>query len=92
MSTATTATRHILTETPIGPVTIVCDDDGLSGLYFPGHWTRPDRSAFGPRASQSDDGFGDVVAQLAEYLEGRRREFDLPLAPHGTAEAGKPGG
>lgn len=87
MSTATTATRHILAETPIGPVTIVGDDDGLNGLYFPGHWTRPDRSAFGPRASQSGDGFGDVVAQLAEYFEGRRREFDLPLNPHGTAEA-----
>lgn len=87
MSIATTATRHILAETPIGPVTIVRDDDGLSGLYFPRHWTRPDRSAFGPRASQSDDGFGDVVAQLAEYFDGRRREFDLPLAPHGTAEA-----
>jgi methylated-DNA-[protein]-cysteine S-methyltransferase len=87
MSTTTTATRHILAETPIGPVTIVRDDDGLSGLYFPGHGTRPDRSAFGPKASQSDDGFGDVVAQLAEYFEGRRREFDLPLALHGTAEA-----
>jgi methylated-DNA-[protein]-cysteine S-methyltransferase len=87
MSTATTATRHILAETPIGPVTIIRDDDGLSGLYFPGHWTRPDRSAFGPRAGESDDGFGDVVAQLAEYFEGGRREFDLPLTPHGTAEA-----
>lgn len=91
MSTATTATRHTLAETPIGPVTIVRDDDGLTGLYFPGHWTRPDRSAFGPRTSRADagfgDDFGDAVTQLAEYFEGRRREFDLPLTPHGTAEA-----
>jgi methylated-DNA-[protein]-cysteine S-methyltransferase len=87
MSTVTTATRNTLTETPIGSVTIVRDDDGLTGLYFPGHWTRPDRSAFGPRASQTDGGFDDAIAQLAEYFEGHRREFDLPLAPHGTAEA-----
>jgi methylated-DNA-[protein]-cysteine S-methyltransferase len=87
MSTGTTSVRHVVAETPIGPVTIVRDDDGLTGLYFPRHWTRPDRSAFGPRASQDGDGFGDVIAQLAEYFAGRRREFDLPLTPHGTAEA-----
>lgn len=50
MSTATTAsTRHIVTES-LGPLTLVQDDGGLTGLYFRGHWTRPDRSAFGPRA------------------------------------------
>jgi methylated-DNA-[protein]-cysteine S-methyltransferase len=87
MSTVTTATRHTLTETPIGPVIIVRNDDGLTGLYFPGHWTRPDRSAFGPRASRADRGFDDAITQLAEYFEGRRREFELPLTPHGTAEA-----
>lgn len=87
MSTATTMTRHTVTETPIGPVTIVRDDEGLTGLYFPGHWTRPDRSAFGPRASQGDGDFGDAVTQLAEYFDGRRREFGLPLTPHGPAEA-----
>ena len=87
MSTATTATCHTLTESPIGPLTIVRDDDGLTGLYFPGHWTRPDRSTFGPRVSQADGGFDDAITQFAEYFEGRRREFDLPLTPHGTAEA-----
>jgi methylated-DNA-[protein]-cysteine S-methyltransferase len=89
MSTATTtSTRHIVTESPIGPLTLVRDDGGLTGLYFRGHWTRPDRSAFGPRVGQSDDrGFDEAISQLAEYLAGRRREFDLPLTPHGSAEA-----
>jgi methylated-DNA-[protein]-cysteine S-methyltransferase len=89
MSTATTtSTRHIIIESPLGPLTLVREDDGLTGLYFRGHWTRPDRSAFGPRVGQSDDhGFDEAVAQLAEYLAGRRREFDLPLIPHGSAEA-----
>jgi len=26
----------------------------------------------------------DAVAQLREYFQGKRREFDLPLEPHGT--------
>ncbi|MCL2584398.1 MAG: methylated-DNA--[protein]-cysteine S-methyltransferase [Streptosporangiales bacterium] len=86
MSAATTTTRHIIAGTPVGPVTLVREDDGLTGLYFPGHWTRPDRSAFGPKAGPGD-GFDAAVTQLAEYFEAGRREFDLPLAPHGTEEA-----
>jgi methylated-DNA-[protein]-cysteine S-methyltransferase len=29
-------------------------------------------------------GFAAAATQLAEYFDGARREFDLPLAPHGT--------
>ena len=88
MSTATTTTRHIVTETSIGPLTIVRDNEGLTGVYFPGHWTRPDRKAFGPQAAADGaEGFGEAIEQLNEYLAGRRREFDLPLAPHGSAQA-----
>jgi methylated-DNA-[protein]-cysteine S-methyltransferase len=88
MSTATTTTRHIVTETSIGPLTIVRDDEGITGVYFSGHWTRPDRKAFGPQAAADGaEGFGEAIEQLNEYLAGRRREFDLPLAPHGSAQA-----
>ena len=38
----------------------------------------------GPSAVRDDAAFEDVVAQLTEYFEGRRRQFDLPLAPQGT--------
>lgn len=86
MSSTTSTTRHTIAETPVGPVTIVRDDDGLTGVYFPGHWTRPDRSAFGPETGPAD-GFDAVISQLAEYFDGHRREFDLPLTPHGTDEA-----
>jgi methylated-DNA-[protein]-cysteine S-methyltransferase len=88
MSTATSTTRHIVTETSIGPLTIVRDDEGLTGVYFPGHWTRPDRTAFGPRAEAGGAGdFGGAIEQLNEYLAGRRREFDLPLTPVGDKRA-----
>lgn len=88
MNSVTTTTWHIVTETPIGPVTIVRDDEGLTGLYFPGHWTRPDRSAFGPRVTEAGEhGFDAAITQLEEYFGGRRREFGLPLTPRGSAEA-----
>jgi methylated-DNA-[protein]-cysteine S-methyltransferase len=87
MSTATitTSTRHVVIDSPIGPLTLVRDDDGLTGLYYPGHWTRPDQTTFGPRVEPSDDhGFDEAIAQLREYFAGEREEFDLPLNPLGS--------
>ena len=91
MSTATTTTRHVVIDSPVGPLTLVSDDgddSGLTGLYYPGHWTRPDRTAFGSPVEQGDDrGFDEAIAQLSEYFAGERRDFDLPLTPHGSERA-----
>ena len=90
MSTAatTTSTRHVVIDSPIGPLTLVRDDDGLTGLYYPGHWTRPDQATFGPRVEPTDDhGFDEAIAQLREYFAGERQEFDLPLKPLGSERA-----
>jgi len=76
------STRHTILATPIGDLTVVRDDAGITGVYFPHHWTRPDRTAFGPRV---ESGFEDVAGQLADYFAGQRREFDLPL--HATGDA-----
>jgi methylated-DNA-[protein]-cysteine S-methyltransferase len=87
MSTATTtiSTRHIMVDSPIGPLTLVCDDTGLTGLYYPGHWTRPDRNSFGPQVDVNQHhGFDAAIAQLAEYFAGERRDFNLPLNPRGS--------
>jgi methylated-DNA-[protein]-cysteine S-methyltransferase len=75
------STRHTVLASPIGDLTVVRDDDGVTGVYFPRHWTRPDRAAFGPR---TEDGFEDVAAQLAEYFAGTRRDFDLLTHATGT--------
>jgi methylated-DNA-[protein]-cysteine S-methyltransferase len=75
------STRHTILASPIGDLTVVRDDDGVTGVYFPHHWTRPDRTAFGPRV---EDGFEDVAAQLADYFAGARQVFDLPLHPTGS--------
>jgi methylated-DNA-[protein]-cysteine S-methyltransferase len=76
----TTETWHTLLPTTLGELTLVRDADAVLGLYYPRHWYLPDRASFGPR---SDDGFEEVVRQLEEYLAGRRRTFELALAPHG---------
>jgi methylated-DNA-[protein]-cysteine S-methyltransferase len=85
---ATTSTRHVVIDSPIGSLTLVRDDDGVTGLYYPGHWTRPDRNSFGPRVQPGDDhGLDEAIAQLAEYFAGERRDFDLLLNPYGNAQA-----
>ncbi len=84
MST-TVSSRHVIVESPIGPLMLVRDDTGITGLYYRGHWTRPDRNSFGPRVdSNIDHGFDEAITQLAEYFSGQRQEFDLPLNPQGS--------
>ena len=76
-----TVTAHTVLATRLGNVTVVQEDRALTGLYFPRHWPRPDRTAFGPRA---DEGFEDVARQLGEYLDGDRSAFELPVEVRGT--------
>ncbi|HYQ63474.1 methylated-DNA--[protein]-cysteine S-methyltransferase [Actinophytocola sp.] len=72
---------HTILPTRLGELTIVRDGEAIVGLYFPHHWYPPDPSTFGPR---TEEGFGEVVTQLQEYLAGDRTEFDLPLDPRGS--------
>jgi methylated-DNA-[protein]-cysteine S-methyltransferase len=72
---------HALLATSLGELTVVRDDGALTGVYFPRHWPRPDRAAFGARA---DAGCEDVARQLGEYLAGDRTAFELPLKANGT--------
>jgi methylated-DNA-[protein]-cysteine S-methyltransferase len=70
-------------ESPIGPLLIAGNAHALTRISFPKNGTpvRPEpgwtESATGP--------VGEAIRQLREYFAGRRREFDLPLAPEGTS-------
>lgn len=70
------------TPSPIGALLLVADDDALIGLYVDEH----ERS---PRPAGDwcpDDGRLDAVRQqLAEYFDGSRTCFELPVRPDGTA-------
>ena len=75
------AAIHTVLATSLGELTVIREDGALTGLYFPRHWPRPDRSAFGARAGEGE--FADVATQLAEYLAGDRTAFDLPVTANG---------
>jgi methylated-DNA-[protein]-cysteine S-methyltransferase len=72
--------KYTIVDSPLGALTVVADDGALTGLYFPHHWTRPDRTSFGLR---DDVAFDEVTRQLKEYFAGERREFDLPMRAEG---------
>jgi methylated-DNA-[protein]-cysteine S-methyltransferase len=77
-------TRHTRIGTPLGELTLVAAGDRLAGLYFPHHWRRPARDAFGPFvAAAGDPLFAAVAAQLDDYLAGRRTGFDIATAAEG---------
>ena len=80
-SGGTIAATHTVLTTSLGEVTVVREEGALTGLYFPRHWPRPDRTAFGPR---DDAGFEEVARQLGEYLAGERTAFELPLKLSGS--------
>ena len=71
---------HWVLATQLGELTVVHEEGTLTGLYFPRHWPRPDRTAFG---SSSDRGSEEVARQLHEYLAGERSAFDLPTEARG---------
>jgi methylated-DNA-[protein]-cysteine S-methyltransferase len=72
---------HTVLATRLGELTVVTEDGALAGLYFPRHWPKPDRAAFGPHVRE---GFEEVARQLDEYLAGDRSAFDLPVMARGS--------
>ncbi len=65
-------------EGPFGTLHLVADGDELVALSL------PDRPApDGPPGKSAV--LARTARQLDEYFAGKRREFDLPLAPEGTA-------
>jgi len=74
-------TSFAVIDSPVGPLTLVADEDELIGLYFanaslataqPPGWVRDERR------------LRPAALQLTEYFAGKRTRFDLPLAPRGT--------
>ncbi len=75
-----------LFDSPIGPLYAVASETGLQRLEFVRHASRisPD---FDIEAECDDAGsqiLRETQQQLAEYFDGERRAFDLPLEPQGS--------
>jgi methylated-DNA-[protein]-cysteine S-methyltransferase len=77
-------TRHTVTASPFGELTLVAEGDALTGLYFPHHWYKPDEAELGPAVDgTSDPVFAPTIRQLAEYFRGARTRFELRSAASG---------
>ena len=68
-------------DSPIGPLLLAARDAELTAIGFPSHG---ERQAPEPGWAPMDAPFDEVRRQLDGYFGGRRRGFDLPLAPQGT--------
>jgi methylated-DNA-[protein]-cysteine S-methyltransferase len=66
-------------ESPLGPLTLIGDDDGLRAMYFPG------RSGPLDEALRDPDAFTEATIQLTEYFAGEREGFELATSLQGTA-------
>jgi methylated-DNA-[protein]-cysteine S-methyltransferase len=71
---------HSYVDSPLGPLLLTGDGEGLSGLYTDQHGRLP--TVLGHRA---DEEFAEARTQLEEYFAGERDDFDLPLNAPGTA-------
>ncbi|WP_116999198.1 methylated-DNA--[protein]-cysteine S-methyltransferase [Desertimonas flava] len=74
--------RHLVVDSPIGPLTLVAADGALVELRFA-------NSPLAPGEGGAEDSGDPVLRQAAdeldEYFAGERTDFGVPLAPRGTA-------
>jgi methylated-DNA-[protein]-cysteine S-methyltransferase len=82
MQPSSTMKRLLLTS-PVGPLLVEYDADAVRAIHYFEQGKHPPA---GTRVEPTrDDALGWRIAeQLEEYFAGKRRDFDLPLAPEGT--------
>jgi methylated-DNA-[protein]-cysteine S-methyltransferase len=68
----------------VGPLLLTSDGEALTGLHLP---EERGKAASGPpsHARRDDEALREARDQLGAYFAGELRDFDLPLAPAGTA-------
>jgi methylated-DNA-[protein]-cysteine S-methyltransferase len=78
-------TTYTYLDSPIGPLLVTADDGAVTRLHM--HEQRHTPGATDPSWEHDPDDpvLVAAAAQLREYFSGERTEFDLPLAPVGTA-------
>ncbi|HET7435542.1 MAG TPA: methylated-DNA--[protein]-cysteine S-methyltransferase [Thermoanaerobaculia bacterium] len=69
-------TLYTTLPSPVGPLLLAREGAAITQISFGGEprdeWRR------------DDDAFADAIGQLREYFDGKRKVFDLELAPRGT--------
>ena len=72
-------------ETPIGTLRLVGDERHLARVDLPNAAARAPAGAWRERRRALPAALHAAKRQLAEYFDGTRRDFELPLAADGTA-------
>lgn len=67
---------HITLHTPLGELTVFEEEGAIIAL----DWGR----GVGPADAAPTPLLREAAAQLQDYFDGQRTQFDLPLNPHGT--------
>lgn len=78
--------QFLIVESPIGPLTLVANDNALLSLDWGDSATKY-RARFYSNTKETSHENPILLAakkQLEEYFSGQRKIFDLPLAPTGT--------
>ncbi len=70
-------------DSPLGSILLVSDGAALTGFYFVGQKYAPATTGLWKREPGLKL-FRDAEAQIASYLSGRRRTFDVPIRFEGT--------
>lgn len=73
---------HNIISSPIGTLTIVTQDDKLTGVYQERQSNYPSANELGER--DINEVISETSKQLKEYFAGERGSFDLPLAEADT--------
>ncbi|HEY8068886.1 MAG TPA: methylated-DNA--[protein]-cysteine S-methyltransferase [Burkholderiales bacterium] len=68
---------------PQGQMLLVATEEGVSGVYFAGQKYFPEKDKQWKRAPEHAR-LKQAKRELAEYFAGRRKRFDVALAPDGT--------
>ncbi len=77
-----TVTRYGYTDSPLGRLLVVGEQDALTGLHVDGHEHAP---TVHPDWERDDGDLDEVRAQLEAYFAGQRTDFDLAVRPAGSA-------
>jgi methylated-DNA-[protein]-cysteine S-methyltransferase len=72
-------------ETPIGTLRLVGDDRHLARVDLPNAAAQAPDPAWREERRALPAALGTAKDQILAYFNGERRDFDLPLAPDGTA-------
>ena len=72
-------------DTPIGTLRLVGGDGGIERIDLPNVAARVPDPGWSERRRPPAGPLREAKRQLLEYFDGERRDFDLPIAPAGTA-------